>query len=239
MSMINSPASPSPDDQDLLDLFDNTTQSAEAMKRAVLAALVAVLVLIWAPINVGAKVIDVPVDGPTPRPPRTIFTPKPHEVETTTLTPKRDTIPMPDENPEMDPLPIETPDVPIAAPDVAHTGDWDDDFLPDAPEPIETSALLPNTKGLDMPVFTRKVQPNYPQRAVTLGAQGYVILEAVLRRDGTIDEIKVLRGLARGKLGFEDEAMKALKRWQFLPGKLEGRPLDVRMTLKIDFSLNH
>ena len=67
--------------------------------------------------------------------------------------------------------------------------------------------------------------------------QGYVILEAILGKDGDIRDIKVLRGLGKGRFGFEDAATEALKKWQFLPGRLHGKPSDVRMTLKIDFVL--
>ena len=67
--------------------------------------------------------------------------------------------------------------------------------------------------------------------------QGYVILEAILRKDGSVDDIKVLRGLGKGKFGFEEEAAKALQQCEFLPGKVNNKAADVRMTLKIDFVL--
>ena len=85
------------------------------------------------------------------------------------------------------------------------------------------------------PVFTKRVSPVYPERALAIKLQGYVILEAILREDGVIEDIKVLRGLGKGKFGFEKAAIEALKQWEFLPGKVDGMLSDVRMTLKIDF----
>jgi len=229
---------PTSQESDLLDIFDNTPQSSEVMKRAVLAALVSVLILIWAPINLEANVIDVQQAEPVKRPPRVTFVAKAVEVvraETNTL---RTRIPMPAENPDVE-LPVVVPkDDIIATPDMLETGDWDDNFLPEAPEFPESSLYEANMKGLQAPVFTQRVQPVYPTWGIKTKTQGYVLLEAVLRSDGSIDNIKVLRGLARGKFGFEDEAMKALKRWQFEPGKLKDKPVDVRMTLKIDFTLS-
>jgi TonB family protein len=81
------------------------------------------------------------------------------------------------------------------------------------------------------------VPPRYPNEAVKIKAQGYVILGPVLRTDGTIDDIVVLRKLLDGKYGFEREAIAALERWSFIPGQLDGKPVNVHMTLKIEFIL--
>jgi len=105
------------------------------------------------------------------------------------------------------------------------------------PEPETNTVALAGQVGVEPPTFTKKVHPVYPARALKERLEGYVILEAVLRKDGTIDDIKVLRGLGQGKYGFEEAAKAALQQWQFLPGKVNNQPADVRMTLKIDFTL--
>lgn len=91
--------------------------------------------------------------------------------------------------------------------------------------------------GTEPPVFTRKIKPDYPERAAKIKLQGYVIIEAVLRKDRTITDLNVLRGLGRGQFGFEDAAIEAIKQWEFVPGTVNGKPADVRMVLKIDFVL--
>jgi len=142
--------------------------------------------------------------------------------------------PMPDLTPD-EPEPIVEPEPP-PEPELDMEEDWEIG-IPDAPPDTSDTIARVGQVGVEPPVFTKRVQPNYPDRAIKVKIQGYVILEAILRRDGSIDDIKVLRGLGKGKFGFEEEAIAALKQWQFLPGSVNGRPADVRMTLKIDFVL--
>ena len=89
--------------------------------------------------------------------------------------------------------------------------------------------------NVEPPVFTKKVSPVYPSRAKEEHIQGYVILEAIFRGDGTVTDIEVLRGLGKGQFGFEEAARDALRQWEFQPGQVNGAAADVRMTIKIDF----
>lgn len=106
--------------------------------------------------------------------------------------------------------------------------------------PATDEKLVPRVgqPGVEVPVFTKKVAPKYPKQAIAQKLQGYVILQAVLREDGVVDQLQVLRGLGKGMLGFEDAAIEALQQWKFTPGKVNGTPADVMMTLKIDFVLD-
>lgn len=108
---------------------------------------------------------------------------------------------------------------------------------PEAPSPTD-DVLIAGTPGVREPVFTRRVQPMYPPQGAAMRLQGYVILQAILRRDGTVDAIEVLRGLGKGKFGFEREAISSLRKWRFIPGSYNGQPADVRMNLRVDFVLN-
>jgi len=92
--------------------------------------------------------------------------------------------------------------------------------------------------GVEPPVFTKKVRPEYPSKAFKAKIQGYVLLEANLRKDGTIDNIVVTSPLGQGEFGFEEKAVEALKKWRFLPGRVNDRTSDVKMVLKIDFRLD-
>ena len=87
------------------------------------------------------------------------------------------------------------------------------------------------------PVFIKKAIPAYPKEAEKIGLQGYVILEAVFGANGVISQVRVLRGLGKGKFGFEEAAVAALKKYSYVPGKVHGKPAAVRMTVKIDFVL--
>ena len=93
--------------------------------------------------------------------------------------------------------------------------------------------------GVEPPIIIKRVMPLYPPKAVKIKITGYVILEAVLRRDGSVSDIKILRGLAQGKFGFEEAAADAVRQWEFLPGKVNGQNADVMMNLKIDFMISN
>ena len=92
-------------------------------------------------------------------------------------------------------------------------------------------------KNVEPPRFTYKLAPQYPEKGLKVRLEGYVILEATLGKDGIIRDIDVLRGLGKGKMGFEEASIDALKQWQYSPGTVNGVAADVRMTLKIDFVL--
>lgn len=106
-----------------------------------------------------------------------------------------------------------------------------------SPTPNATAIPRVGQVGVEPPLFLKKVSPEYPKRAIKIKLEGFVILEAVLRKDGTVDDVIVLRGLGKGKFGFEESAITAVKQWEFRPGTLNGEPSDVKMTLKIDFVL--
>ncbi|MDJ0841626.1 MAG: TonB family protein [Acidobacteriota bacterium] len=94
-----------------------------------------------------------------------------------------------------------------------------------------------NDKRVSPPVFTSRVTPRYPRDAVSNRLSGSVVLEAVLGKDGVVRNIRVLKDLGGWQLGFEANAILALRQWEFEPGKIEEKPVDVRMALKIDFVL--
>jgi outer membrane biosynthesis protein TonB len=69
-----------------------------------------------------------------------------------------------------------------------------------------------------------KVEAQYPASAKFTHLQGWVKLEAFVRADGTVGEIRVVQGLP---LGCTEAAQKALVRQRFIPAILEGRPVDL------------
>ena len=219
----------------------SSSQKNKDMRMATLAALASLLVLFWIPLpSMGKVYIPEPANpSPKPRPPIVAIAPKPETPQSPTLKqePKKK-IPMPPE----DKTPFPEPEVrlPSLQPEPTPTDlidqDWEPEGIPDPPK-LPPMIIDDGAKGLEVPFFTRRVPPNYPHNAQRYGQQGHVILQAVLTKQGTIEDIEVLRGLGDGRMGFEKEAIKALKRWRFLPGTLNGRPVDVRMRLKIDFVL--
>ncbi|MCK4304376.1 MAG: energy transducer TonB [Candidatus Eisenbacteria sp.] len=88
---------------------------------------------------------------------------------------------------------------------------------------------------VSVPVVIHRVQPEYPMIARRARVEGEVRLEAVIRRDGTVGDIRVVQGL---RLGCTEAAIEALKRWRFRPGERNGIPVDVYFALTVDFILN-
>jgi protein TonB len=111
-----------------------------------------------------------------------------------------------------------------------------DDFTPVA-EPPPPAAPVRQHLATVMPVVLHQVEPVYPRLARIAGKEGLVILEAVIRKDGSVGEVTVLRA-PEGKFGFDREAVSALRQWRFRPGEMHGRKVDVIMTLTIKFRLD-
>jgi outer membrane biosynthesis protein TonB len=63
------------------------------------------------------------------------------------------------------------------------------------------------------------------------GYNGTVVLQAVIKKNGTVDIIRVVRGLP---LGLTDNAIQALK---FKPGTKDGQEVDIAVNVEINFNL--
>jgi periplasmic protein TonB len=89
--------------------------------------------------------------------------------------------------------------------------------------------------GVVAPVVLRQVPPRYTDDAMRNGLQGTVTLTAVVGRDGRPRDIRVTRSLDPG---LDEEAARAAGEWRFAPGRLGNRPVDVAVTILIDFRLH-
>jgi protein TonB len=80
-----------------------------------------------------------------------------------------------------------------------------------------------------------EVKPTYTSVALLKKIQGSVVLELVVRRDGTPADLRVTRSLDPG--GLDEQAMVAARQWRFEPGRLGGTPVDILVTIVLDFSI--
>lgn len=87
--------------------------------------------------------------------------------------------------------------------------------------------------GVEPPVILDRPNLTIPPEAVAAGVQGYLILEAIMRKSGVVEDVTVLRGIEDDHYGIAAAAVAALKKWQFKPGTYQGAPADLRMTVKI------
>jgi protein TonB len=81
----------------------------------------------------------------------------------------------------------------------------------------------------------REAKPTYTVEALREKIQGSVLLEVVVQQDGTPRDIRVFQSL--DPKGLDLEAVRAVERWRFSPGRVKGVPVDVLVTIALDFSI--
>ena len=76
----------------------------------------------------------------------------------------------------------------------------------------------------------------YPKKARENGTQGRVVVQFVVDKDGSIDDIKIVKSVS---WELNDEAKRVVKRMpKFKPGTIGGEPVRMRFTMPIMFRLN-
>ncbi|MDP9360950.1 MAG: TonB family protein [Acidobacteriota bacterium] len=88
--------------------------------------------------------------------------------------------------------------------------------------------------GGTQPEETDRVVPRYPMIARRAGIQGPVVVRGIVRRDGTIDNVEVIKDLPYD-LG--EAARDAVSQWHFRPATYRGDPIDVYYTVTVNFRL--
>jgi protein TonB len=143
----------------------------------------------------------------------------------------------------------ETPATPPAPPDpldvvsdpnatgpfVPDDGGIVDTLTPPPPPPAPPAPKQVYVVGGDIrpPQKIRDIAPRYPAIAQASRVEGIVILEALISEDGSVQNVKVLRG----KPLLDDAATEAVRQWRFTPPLLNGQPVPVVMTVTVSFSL--
>jgi TonB family protein len=85
------------------------------------------------------------------------------------------------------------------------------------------------------PQFLFLPRPDWTEEGRRNRIQGQVLLSATFGADGQVKEIRVIRGLG---YGLDEKAIEAAKLIRFIPARdLNGRPIDYRMSIKVDFRL--
>lgn len=91
----------------------------------------------------------------------------------------------------------------------------------------------PNTQSdLTAPEAIRKVDPAYPLNLMHEQIEGVVLLHAVIRRDGSVGDVRVLEGFYDE---LDENARAALEQWRFRPGTKNGVPVDVEAVIRVPF----
>jgi protein TonB len=90
--------------------------------------------------------------------------------------------------------------------------------------------------GVTRPILVREVKPAYTSDAMRARLQGSVFLQCLVRPDGSVGDVKIIRSLD-STFGLDLEAIKAARQWRFRPGTRLGEPVPVLVTIQLEFSL--
>jgi protein TonB len=89
------------------------------------------------------------------------------------------------------------------------------------------------SQGVTEGLLTRKVQPAYPPLAKTARIQGDVVLNALISKNGNIENLRVMSGHPM----LVTSALDAVKQWKYKPYILNGEPVEVETTITVKFTL--
>ena len=88
--------------------------------------------------------------------------------------------------------------------------------------------------GITPPGLLREVKPQYTEEARRRGVEGDVVLEIVVKADGTVGPITLVQRLGSG---LDQKAVEAVRQWRFSPAKRFGTPVDVLVEVAVEFKL--
>ncbi|MAT56702.1 MAG: energy transducer TonB [Melioribacteraceae bacterium] len=75
----------------------------------------------------------------------------------------------------------------------------------------------------------------YPEIAKKAGVQGKVFIMAMINENGTVDDVKVIKGIGGG---CDEAASAAVKSSKFTSAKNKGQAVKVKLSLSIEFKLS-
>jgi TonB family protein len=93
----------------------------------------------------------------------------------------------------------------------------------------------PKVAGTDVPPpkRTKLVLPEYPPEAQERGQHGIVILELRIDTEGRVAEARVIRSIPP----FDAPALAAAQKWEYEVTRVDGKPVEVLLTVPITFAL--
>ena len=90
--------------------------------------------------------------------------------------------------------------------------------------------------GIQEPRLLKRVEPLYPPVAKAAKMQGPVYVEAIIARDGQVRDATVVGGAPFPVL--REAALAAVRQWSYEPTVLNGQPVEVQLSIQINFTLN-
>lgn len=101
---------------------------------------------------------------------------------------------------------------------------------PPKPQPKGPVRVGGNVKR---PELVHKVEPQYPPLARQTRVKGNVVIDCVIDKQGNVTQAKIISGHPL----LVQSALAAVKQWKFKPTTLNGQPVDVAMTVTVQFNM--
>jgi periplasmic protein TonB len=89
------------------------------------------------------------------------------------------------------------------------------------------------SQGVAQGLLVHKVVPEYPFVAKEAHIQGAVVLQALIAKNGSIENVQVVSGPPQ----LASAAVQAVKQWRYKPYYLNGQPVEVQTMIDVNFSL--
>jgi periplasmic protein TonB len=92
----------------------------------------------------------------------------------------------------------------------------------------------PVSQGVMNGLLVFNPKPVYPPIAIQTRTEGTVVLEAIISRTGSIENLRIVSGPAM----LRQSALGAVAQWKYRPYTLNGQPVEVETTVNVVFKLN-
>jgi TonB family protein len=99
---------------------------------------------------------------------------------------------------------------------------------------LDSPEVFKPGSGVMAPTVLKEVKPTYPASMRGAGIQGIVTVDCVVLPDGSVGDTRVTRGLAPE---LDREAVRSMRLWRFNPGRKDGKPVPVQVSVEISFTL--
>lgn len=105
---------------------------------------------------------------------------------------------------------------------------------PQGEAPVVNAAEQVRLSPSTVKAVSKPVQPNYPVLAKQMKVQGSVILQALIGKNGAIQDLRVLSGPSI----LSTAALEAVKQWHFKPYYQDGVPVDTEARVTVNFTIS-
>jgi TonB family protein len=110
----------------------------------------------------------------------------------------------------------------------------DDDKGKQQPKDAPTQDVYEPGPTVKAPKLVHYVEPEFSADSKEAFVEGVVKVSTIVTTEGTARDCQIVRGLNAEE---DKTALKAVKLWRFQPGTKEGKPVNVRVTVEIEFHL--